>query len=142
MGQSACVKPLGKVFKVCGIAFREGEGGGDGFAEGVVRVEGSGEEGRYCAEGFEVEVEGGIGTTDREGDWRLEKMSVLLQCAIEVGTRKPYLVGVDGVGSMKVLGMVVVISFVLIICFFFVGIVSSVVVLGIVGATFVASRSK
>ena len=43
---------------------------------------------------------------------------------------------------MKVLGMVVVISFVLIICFFFVGIVSSVVVLGIVGATFVASRSK
>ena len=60
-----------------------------------------------------------------------------------MGTRKPYLVGVDGVGSMKDLGTVVVISFVLTICFFFfVGISSSVVIPGIVGATLVASRSK
>ncbi len=54
---------------------------------------------------------------------------------------EPYLVGVDGVGSTRVLGMGVVISFVLVVCFFFVGI-SSVVIPGIVGAILVDSRSK
>lgn len=53
-----------------------------------------------------------------------------------------YLVGVDGVGSTRVLGTVVAISFVLVMCFFFAGISSSVVIPGIIGATFVESRSK
>ena len=59
-----------------------------------------------------------------------------------MGARELYLVGVDGVGSTTVLGKVVAISFVLIMCFFFVGISSSVVMLGIVGTTLVGSRSK
>ena len=45
MGQGASVEPLGEVFEICGVAFGEGEGGGDGFAEGVVGVEGGGKEG-------------------------------------------------------------------------------------------------
>ncbi len=53
-----------------------------------------------------------------------------------------YLVGVDGVGSMMVLGMVVAISFVLVMCFFLVGISSSAVIMGILGAVLVDSRSK
>ena len=53
-----------------------------------------------------------------------------------------YLVGVDGVGSTRVLGTVVAISFVLVMCFFFAGISSSVVIPGILGATLVESRSK
>ena len=89
-----------------------------------------------------MEVERVVGAADREGDWRLEEMPVFLQCAVEMGIREPYLVGVDGVGSMKVLGLVLVISFVLRMGFFFVGISSSVVVHGIVGATLGASRSK
>ncbi len=53
-----------------------------------------------------------------------------------------YLVGVDGVGSMMVLGTVVAISFVLVMCFFFVGISSSAVIPGILDAVLVDSRSK
>ena len=53
-----------------------------------------------------------------------------------------YLVGVDGVGSTRVLGTVVAISFVLVMCFFFAGISSSVVIPGILDATLVESRSK
>ena len=47
VGQSARVEPLGEILEIGGVAFGEGEGGGDGFAEGVVWVEGGGEEGRY-----------------------------------------------------------------------------------------------
>lgn len=56
--------------------------------------------------------------------------------------RKPYLVGVDGVGSTMLFGTVVAISFVLVMFFFFAGVTSSVAVLGIVGAILVDSRSK
>ena len=45
MGQGARVEPLGEVLELRWIALGEGEGGGDGFAEGVGWVEGSGEEG-------------------------------------------------------------------------------------------------
>lgn len=44
MGQGARVEPLGEVLEIRGIALGEGERGGDGFAEGVGGVEGSGEE--------------------------------------------------------------------------------------------------
>lgn len=45
MGQGARVEPLSEVFEIRRVALGEGEGGGDGFAEGVGGVEGSGEEG-------------------------------------------------------------------------------------------------
>lgn len=45
-------------------------------------------------------------------------------------------------GSTRVLGMVVVISFVLMIWFFFVGVWSSLLIPGIVGAILEDSRSK
>ena len=78
MRQRARVEPLGKVFKVRGVAVREGEGRGGGFAEGVGRVEGGGEEGGDGAEGFEVQVEGVVITTDGEGDGRFEEVSVIV----------------------------------------------------------------
>lgn len=43
--EGARVEPLGKVLKVGRAALGQGEGGGDGLAEGVGRVEGRGEEG-------------------------------------------------------------------------------------------------
>ena len=142
MGQGASVKPLGEVFEICGIALGEGEGGGDRFAEAVGGGEGGGEEGGDGAEGLEVEVERLIGRTNRKSYRCLEEVSVIIQCAIMVGAGKPYLVGVDGVGRTSVLGTVVVISFVLVIGFFFVVIPSSEVILGILGAILVDSRSK
>ena len=78
MGQGARVEPLGEVFEVRGIALREGEGGGDGFAEGVGGVEGGGEEGRDGAEGFDVEVEGVVVAADGEGHGCLEEVSVIV----------------------------------------------------------------
>ena len=45
MCQGACVEPLSEVFEIGGVALGQGEGGGNGFAEGVGGVEGSGEEG-------------------------------------------------------------------------------------------------
>lgn len=42
--EGARVEPLGKVLKVGRAALGQGEGGGDGLAEGVGRVEGRGEE--------------------------------------------------------------------------------------------------
>ena len=59
-----------------------------------------------------------------------------------MSAKEPYLVGVDGVGSTMVLGTVVAMSFVLVMCFFFVAFSSSVVILGIVGTILVDSRSK
>ncbi len=43
--QRSCVEPLSEVFKVGRVALRQGEGGCNGFAEGVCGVEGSGEKG-------------------------------------------------------------------------------------------------
>lgn len=83
-----------------------------------------------------------IGTANRESNRCLEQVSVTGQYAIKVVSGEPYLVGVDGVGSTGFFGMVVVISFVLTICFFVVGISSSVVIPGIGGAILVDSRSK
>ena len=45
-------------------------------------------------------------------------------------------------GSTRFLGTVMAISFALVMCFFFAGISSSVVMLGIVGAVLADSRSK
>lgn len=59
-----------------------------------------------------------------------------------MGAREPYLVGVAGVESTMGLGTVMAISFVLVMCFFFAGISSSVVTPGIIGAILVDSRSK
>lgn len=78
MRQRARVEPLGKVLKVGGVAFREGEGRGGGFAEGVGGVEGGGEEGGDGAEGFEVQVERLVVAADGEGDGRLEEVSVMI----------------------------------------------------------------
>ena len=142
MGQGARVKPLSEVLKICGIALGKGESGGNRFTEAVCRIEGGGEKGGDGAESFEVEVEGVIGTADRDGNGCLEELSVVVQCAIQVSVGEPYLVGVDGVGSTRVLGMVEVISLVLIICFFFVGSPSSVVIPGILGTILLDSRSK
>lgn len=58
-----------------------------------------------------------------------------------MGAGEAYLVGVEGVGSTIVLGTTVAVSFVLLMCFFFVGVSSNVVMPGIV-AIFVGSRSK
>lgn len=56
---------------------------------------------------------------------------------------EPYLVGVDGVGSTMVLGTGVAMSLVLVMgFFFFVALSSGVMILGIVGAILVDSRSK
>ena len=54
MREGARVEPLREILEVGGVAFREGEGGRGGLAEGVGRVEGGGEEGGDGAEGFEV----------------------------------------------------------------------------------------
>ena len=53
-----------------------------------------------------------------------------------------YLVGVNGVGRMMVLGIAVAGSFVLGVVFFFAGTSSSVMIPGIVGANLVESLSK
>ena len=57
-----------------------------------------------------------------------------------MGAAEAYLVGVEGVGSTIVLGTTVAVSFVLVMCFFFVGVSSNVVMPGIV--ILVGSRSK
>lgn len=142
MGQGACVQPLSEVFKICGIALGEGEGGGNRFTEAVGGIEGGGEEGGDGAESFKVEVEGVVGTADRDGNGCLEELSVVVQCAIKVSAGELYLVGVDGVGSTRVLGMVEVTPLVVIICFFFLGIPSSEVIPGILGTILVDSRSR
>ena len=134
---------MSEVLKIRGVALWEGEGGGDRFAEAVSGVECGGEEGRDGTEGLKVEVEWLIGTANREGDRCLEQVSVVVKYAIQgAAGRGPYLVGVDGVGSARVFGMVVMISFVLTACFFFIGISSSLVILGIGGVILVDSRSK
>ena len=143
VGQGAGVEPLGEVLEVGGVALGEGEGGGDGFAEGVGRVEGGGEEGRDGAEGLKVEVEWLISGANREGDRCLEQVSVIVKYAIHVAAgRGPYLVGVDGVGSARLFGTVLRSSFVLTTCFFFIGISSSLVIPGIGGTILVDNRSK
>lgn len=45
MSQGACVEPLSEVFEIGWVTLGQGESGGNGFAEGVGGVEGSGEEG-------------------------------------------------------------------------------------------------
>ena len=57
-----------------------------------------------------------------------------------MGAAEAYLVGVEGVGSTIVLGTTVAVSFVLVMCFFFVGVSSNVVMPGIV--ILVGNRSK
>lgn len=59
-----------------------------------------------------------------------------------MGAVEAYLVGVEGVGSKIGLGTVVAISFVLVMCFFLVGVSSKVVMLGMTGAILVDSLSK
>lgn len=58
MRKRARVEPLDEVFEVLRVVGGEGEGGGEGFAESVVRVECCCEEGGDGQEGFEVEREG------------------------------------------------------------------------------------
>ena len=81
MGQGACIKPLSEVFKIGGIALGQREGGGDRFAEGIGGVEGSGEEGRDGAKGFEMKMEGMAVMADRYGNGSLEEVSVVFSAA-------------------------------------------------------------
>lgn len=75
MLQRLTVQPLREVFKVHHVDVCQVQSTGEGFAEGVVRVESRCEEGRASEKGFEVEGERLRRGADGEGYGRFEKVS-------------------------------------------------------------------
>ena len=77
MRKRARIEPLDEVFEVLRVMGGKREGGGEGFAETVVRVECCREERGDGQQGFEVEGKGDQSRADIESDGGLEEVAAL-----------------------------------------------------------------